>query len=324
MSHTQAEPSPVGAILPVVQRKKHRACLSVPASSARMQAKAVSLPADQVLFDLEDATAPSEKASARGVVIESLRTYDYAANGRVVSVRVNGVDTPWCYRDVVEVVEAVGDRLDSIILPKAERPADVQFVDRLLWQIETSRGWPAGHIGLEVLIESAEGIQRVDEIARAAQRLQALLFGPGDLSASLGLGQLTIGGLEGQYQGDLWHYAQMRLLIAARANRLLALDGPYAVIGDEEGLLRSARRAAALGYDGKWVIHPSQIESVTQAFSPDPASLRRAQGILAAYQQAAQGEGRGAVRFEGEMIDEATRKMAEAVVARARWLGLTA
>jgi citrate lyase subunit beta/citryl-CoA lyase len=305
-----------------MKAKKHRACLSVPASNARMQQKAVELAADQILFDLEDATAPSEKAAARGVVVQSLRTYDYTAGGRVVSVRVNGVDTPWCYGDVVEVVEAVGDRLDSIILPKAERPADVEFLDRLLWQIETSRGWPAGRIGLEVLIESAEGLQRVDEIARAAPRLQALLFGPGDLSASLGLGQLTIGTLQGQYQGDLWHYAQMRLLVAARANGLLALDGPYAVIGDQDGLLRSARRAAALGYDGKWVIHPSQIEPVTQAFSPDPGSLRRAEGILAAYRQATEGEGRGAVRFEGEMIDEANRKMAEAVVARARWLGL--
>src|SRR5919201_3116176 len=165
-------PSPVAGILPVVHRRKHRACLSVPASSARMQAKAVELPADQVLFDLEDATAPSEKAAARAIVVDSVRTYDYAAGGRVVSVRVNGVDTPWCYRDVVEVVEAVGDRLDSVILPKTERPADVEFIDRLLWQIETSRGWPPGRIGLEVLIESAEGLLRVDEIARAAKRLQ--------------------------------------------------------------------------------------------------------------------------------------------------------
>src|ERR671933_474436 len=288
-----------------MKAKKHRACLSVPASSARMQQKAVDLPADQVLFDLEDATAPSEKGAARGIVVQSLQTYDYAASGRVVSVRVNGVDTPWCYRDIVEVVEPVGDHLDSVILPKAERAADVEFVDRLLWQIETSRGWPAGRIGLEVLIESAEGLQRVDEIARAAPRLQALLFGPGDLSASLGLGQLTIGTLQGQYQGDLWHYAQMRLLVAARANGLLALDGPYAVIGDQDGLLRSARRAAALGYDGKWVIHPSQIEVVTEAFSPDPTSLRRAEGILAAYRQATDSQGRGAVRFEGEMIDQA-------------------
>ena len=173
-----------------------------------------------------------------------------------------------------------------------------------------------------MLIESAKGLAQVDEIARAANRLQALLFGPGDLSASLGLGQLTIGALEGQYQGDVWHYAQMRMLVAARANGLLALDGPYAVIGDQDGLQRSARRAAALGYDGKWVIHPSQIEPVTQAFSPDPVSLRRAEGILEAYRQATDSQGRGAVRFEGEMIDEANRKMAEAVVARARWLGL--
>jgi citrate lyase subunit beta/citryl-CoA lyase len=305
-----------------MKAKKHRACLSVPASNARMQQKALELPADQILFDLEDATAPSEKTAARGIVIESLRSNDYAADGRVVSLRVNGVDTPWCYRDVVEVVEAVGDRLDSVILPKAAGGGVGVCVARGVGQSEPRRGGPTGRIGLEVLIESAAGLQRVDEIARAASRLQALLFGPGDLSASLGLGQLTIGTLEGQYQGDLWHYAQMRLLVAARANGLLALDGPYAVIGDQDGLLRSARRTAARGYDGKWVIHPSQIETVTQAFSPDPASLRRAEGILAAYRQAADSQGRGAVRFEGEMIDEANRKMAEAVVARARWLGL--
>ena len=301
--------------------RPHRACLSVPASSARMQAKAATLLADQVLFDLEDATAVSEKASARAIVAESLRTHDYA--GRVVSLRVNGVDTPWCYRDLVEVVEAAGDRLDSVILPKAERAADIAFVDRLLWQIEIARGWPPERIGLEVLIESASGLQHVDEIARAADRLRALIFGPGDLSASLGLGQLTIGVPDDAYQGDLWYYAQMRLLTAARANGLLVIDGPFAAFADLDGLERSARRAAALGYDGKWVIHPTQIETVTRAFTPEPAAFRRAEGILAAYRQAAESEGRGAVRYEGEMIDEATRKMAEAVVARGRWLGLS-
>jgi citrate lyase subunit beta / citryl-CoA lyase len=300
--------------------KPRRTCLSVPGSSARMQAKAATLPADQVLFDLEDATAPSEKEAARAVVVASLNTLDFGS--RVVSLRVNGTDTPWCYRDVVDVVELAGDRIDTVYLPKAESAVDIQFLDRLLSQIELARSWAAGRIGIEVLIESAAGLQRVDEIARSSPRLQALTFGPGDLSASLGLGQLTIGTLDSAYQGDIWHFALMRMLVAARVNGLLAIDGPYAAFNDTAGLEASARRTAALGFDGKWVIHPSQIEPVNRLYSPDPAELARAQGILVAYRQATEAEGRGAVRYEGEMIDEATRKMAEAVVARGRWLGL--
>src|ERR1051326_461577 len=302
--------------------KPHRSCLSVPGSSARMQAKAASLEADQVLFDLEDATAPSEKVGARAVIVESLRALEFGE--RCVSVRVNGTDTPWCYRDIVEVVEAVGDRIDSLILPKAESAADVHFVDRLVGQIELARGWPAGRIGIEVLIESSRGLQAVDAIAAASPRLHALIFGPGDLSASLGLGQLTIGIPDSGYDGDIWHYALVRLLVAARVNGLLAIDGPYAAFADLDGLERSSRRTALLGFDGKWVIHPTQIATVNRVYSPDPATFARAEGILEAYRQATEGEGRGAVRFEGEMIDEATRKMAEAVARRGRWLGLSA
>ncbi len=305
------------------RKKPHRSCLSVPGSSARMQAKAATLAADQVLLDLEDATAPSEKVGARQVIVESLLSLDFGA--RAVAVRVNGVDTQWCYRDVVEVVEPAGDRIDALILPKAESAADIHFVDRLLSEIELARGWPVGRIGLEVLIESPHGVQQVDAIASASPRLQALIFGPGDLSASLGLGQLTIGMHDDSgYGADIWHYALMRLLVAARVNGLLAIDGPFAAFADVEGLERSARRTAALGFDGKWVIHPSQIDTVNRIFSPDPATYARAEGILGAYRQATEGEGRGAVRYEGEMIDEATRKMAEAVAERGRWLGLGA
>jgi citrate lyase subunit beta/citryl-CoA lyase len=285
-----------------------------------MQAKAATLEADQVLFDLEDATAPSEKAGARSIVVDSLKTLDFGR--RAVAVRVNGVDTSWCYRDVVDVVEPAGDHIDTLILPKVESAADVTFLDRLLTQIELAQGWPAGRIGVEVLIESASGVQQVDQIARSSARLEALIFGPGDLSASLGLGQLTIGTLESDYPGDIWHYALMRLLVAARTNGLLAIDGPYAAFADLAGLERSARRTAALGYDGKWVIHPSQIETVNRVYSPDPATYARAEGILAAYREATEGEGRGAVRYEGEMIDEANRKMAESVARRGRWPGL--
>jgi citrate lyase subunit beta/citryl-CoA lyase len=287
-----------------------------------MQAKAATLDADLVLLDLEDATAPSEKPAARAVVVESLKTLDFGR--RAVAVRVNGADTPWCYRDVVDVVEPAGDRIDTLILPKVESAADVAFLDRLLSQIELAQGWPVGRIGVEVLIESAPGLQRVNEIAAASPRLEALIFGPGDLSASLGLGQLTIGTPDTDYPGDVWHYALVRLLVAARTNGLLAIDGPYAAFADLAGLERSARRTATLGFDGKWVIHPTQIDIVNRAFSPDPAVFARAEGILAAYRAATEGEGRGAVRFEGEMIDEATRKMAESVAQRGRWLGLDA
>jgi citrate lyase subunit beta / citryl-CoA lyase len=300
--------------------KPRRTCLSVPGSNARMHARAATLDADHVLLDLEDATAPSEKVGARAIVVDSLRSLDFGK--RTVAVRVNGIDTGWCYRDVVEVVEPAGDRIDTLILPKVDSAADVFFLDRLLAQIERARDWPVGRIGIEVLIESASGLQRVDEIAGSSPRLEALIFGPGDLSASLGLGQLTIGTPDHEYGGDVWHYASMRLLVAARANGLLAIDGPYAAFADVAGLERSARRGAALGFDGKWVIHPSQIETVNRLYSPDAATFARAEGILAAYRQATEGEGRGAVRFEGEMIDEATRKMAESVSRRGRWLGL--
>jgi citrate lyase subunit beta/citryl-CoA lyase len=287
-----------------------------------MQSKAATLDADQVLFDLEDATAPSEKVGARAIIVESLRSLDFGR--RAVAVRVNSTDTSWCYRDVVDVIEPAGDRIDTLILPKVESAADVHFVDRLVGQIELAQGWPQGRIGVEVLIESAAGLQHVDEIAAASGRLEALIFGPGDLSASLGLGQLTIGTPDSSgYGGDIWHYALVRLLVAARVNGLLAIDGPYAAFADLDGLERSARRTATLGFDGKWVIHPSQIETVNRVYAPDAATYARAEGILAAYRQATEGEGRGAVRFEGEMIDEATRKMAEAVARRGRWLGLT-
>lgn len=287
-----------------------------------MQAKSATLDADQVLFDLEDATAPSEKEASRAVVVESLRTLDFGQ--RAIAVRVNGVDTRWCYRDVVEVVEGAGDRLDALIVPKVESAGDVHFLDRLVTQIELAQGWPVGRIGLEVLIESASGLSRVDEIAASSTRLQALIFGPGDLSASLGMDQLTIGTPDSGYPGDVWHFALARILVAARANGLLAIDGPYAAFSDLPGLERSARKTASLGFDGKWVIHPSQISIVNATYSPDAETFRRAEGILDAYRQATEGDGRGALRYEGEMIDEATRKMAEAVARRGRWLGLDA
>ena len=283
-----------------------------------MHAKAATLAADLVLLDLEDATAETEKESARAVVIASLQSLDFGE--RTVAVRVNGVRTRWCYRDIVDVVEARGDRLDTLIVPKIESPDDVLFVDRLLEGIERARGWPLGRIGIQVLIDSARAVQRVDDIAAASPRLRALILGPGDLSASLGFGQLTIGTPDSQYPGDMWHFVFMRLLVAARSNDLLVIDGPYAAFDDVVGLERAAQRTELLGYDGKWVIHPNQIDTVNRIFSPDAETYARAENILQAYRQAADHEGRGAIRFDGEMIDEATRKMAEAIAARGRGL----
>jgi citrate lyase subunit beta/citryl-CoA lyase len=285
-----------------------------------MLAKAATLPADQVLLDLEDAVPSSEKSAARPLIVEGLRTHDFG--GKIVSLRVNAVETPWCYRDVIEVVEAAGGHLHTLVVPKVDGPGEVQFVDRLLSQIELAQGREVGRIGLEAQIESAAGVQQVDEIAKASPRLEALIFGPGDLSADLGLPQLIIGKVVGDYPGDLWHYVSMRILLAARANHLLAIDGPYAVLADTEGLERSARLSASLGFDGKWVVHPGQIETVNRVFTPDPRVYRRAEAIVAAYRQATEQQGRGAVRYEGEMIDEATRRMAEAIARRGRWLGL--
>ncbi|GAC1316878.1 MAG: aldolase/citrate lyase family protein [Chloroflexota bacterium] len=281
-----------------------------------MHAKAVTLPADLVLLDLEDATADSAKESARAVIVASLQSLDFG--DRTVAVRVNGVHTRWCYRDIVDVVEACGDRIDTLIVPKIDSPEDVLFVDRLLEGIERAQGWPLGRIGIQVLIESARAVQRVDDIAASSPRLRALILGPGDLSASLGFGQLTIGSQDSHYPGDMWHFIFMRLLVAARSNNLLVIDGPYAAFDDVVGLERAAQRTAVLGYDGKWVIHPKQIDTVNRIFSPDAETYARAENILAAYRQAADNEGRGAIRFEGEMIDEATRKMAEAIAARGR------
>lgn len=282
-----------------------------------MQAKALALSADQVLLDLEDAVAPSEKAAARLLVVEALRAHDYrGAGGKVVSVRVNAVDTPWCYRDVIEVVEAAGDHLDTLVLPKANNPADVQFLDRLLTQIEQAREWEIGRIGLEPQIESSSGLLQVDAIAAASPRNQALIFGPGDLSASLGLQQLTIGKVEGDRRVAFFDYVFARILVAARAHGLLAIDGPYGVVADLEGLEGTARATADLGFDGKWAIHPDQIETINRLYTPDREAYERARALLDAYRTATEGEGRGAVRFGNEMIDEANRKMAEQVVTR--------
>ncbi len=295
--------------------RARRSCHVVPATSARMLAKAAGLPADEVILDLEDSVAPGAKgAPAREAVVAALAG-GFAAATR--AVRVNAADTPHCHRDLVAVVTGAGAAVDVIVLPKVDAPAHVTFADLLLGALEAELGLPAGGIGLEAQIESARGLAGVEAIAAACPaRLEALVVGPGDLAASLGMPQTTIGAPVPGYPGDGWHYALSRVLVAARAAGLQAVDGPYAAIRDEEGLRASAGRARALGYDGKWSIHPDQIAPLNEVFGVPPADLERARRVLAAHAEAV-ARGSGAASLDGEMIDEATRRMAEALVRRA-------
>jgi citrate lyase subunit beta / citryl-CoA lyase len=301
--------------------RSRRSCLSVPGSSPRFLAKAASLNADQVLLDLEDAVAPDAKEQARAHVAGALEAGSWG--GRVITVRVNGVTTPWAYRDVIEVAERAGRHLDTIVLPKVSGPDQVAWLDLLLGQVEQAAGLPAGRIGIEAQIEDARGLAEVERIAGSTPRLEALIFGPADFMASTGMRSLQIGAQPAGYAGgDAFHYPHMRILVAARAHGLQAIDGPYAAIGDPDGLRTSAVSAAALGYDGKWVIHPGQIETVNAAFSPGQEEYDRAELIIEACEYAASVEGRGAARLDGEMIDEASRKLALVAAARGRAAGL--
>jgi citrate lyase subunit beta / citryl-CoA lyase len=281
--------------------------------------KARGLPVDEVFLDLEDAVAPAEKASSRAQVAAALRAGGWGE--KVRAVRINDARTGWSYRDVVEVVEQAGDCLDVIILPKVTGLRDIGWLDLLLGQVEQAAGWPAGRIGIEAQIEDAAGLAAVDEIAGSSPRLEALVFGPADFMASLGMRSLAVGAQPAGYPGDAFHYAHMRILVAARAHGLQAIDGPFAAIGDEAGLRRTAASAAALGFDGKWVVHPSQVDAVNDEFSPDQAGYDRAELILDAYDYYT-GRGLGAAALDGEMIDEASRKLALVTALRGRAAGL--
>jgi citrate lyase subunit beta/citryl-CoA lyase len=285
-----------------------------------MLAKATSLHADQVFLDLEDAVAPLEKNDeTRRKVADALRGTGWVA--RTKAVRVNAVDTQWCFRDIAYVVEHAGEALDCIMLPKVETAGDVHFADRLLSQLEAELGL-ARPIGLEVQIESPLGLTNIDAIAAASPRVETLIFGPGDFAASAGMPQLTVGAADGDYGGDQWHFVLWRILIAARAHGVQAIDGPYAQIRDPDGFREVARRSRSLGFDGKWALHPDQVELCNEIFTPSSAQFGRASRILEAYADATGGQRLGAVMFEGEMIDEASRKMAEQVVARGTASGL--
>ncbi|GAA1771198.1 aldolase/citrate lyase family protein [Luedemannella helvata] len=285
--------------------------------------KARTLPADQVFLDLEDAVAPLAKEAARGNVVAALREGGW--DDKIRTVRVNDLSTPWTYRDVISVVEGAGEHVDCLVLPKVRDAAQVIFVDTLLTQIEKTLGLPIGGIGLELQIETARGLVEIDAIAAASPRTETLVFGPADFMASLNMPSLAVGELNPDYPGDPFHYVLMRLLVAARSHDLQAIDGPHLQIRDVAGFAASARRSAALGYDGKWVLHPDQIEAANEVYSPTPQAYDRAELILDAYEHATSeaGGATGAVMLGDEMIDEASRKLAQVIAAKGRAAGLT-
>ena len=301
--------------------RPRRSVLAVPGSSPKMLAKAQGLPADEVFLDLEDAVAPDAKVAARRNVVAALTDGDWA--GRTRAVRVNDLSTQWTYRDVLEVVEGAGAHLDAIVLPKVTAPEQVAWLDLTLTQIERTMGYEVGRIGIEPQVEDAAGLIAVDAIA-AGPRVEAVVFGPADFMASVNMRSLVVGEQPPGYDvGDAYHYPLMRILLAARAAGVQAIDGPYLQIHDVAGLRRLAGRSAALGFDGKWVLHPGQIDVVNEVFSPAHEDYDHAELILDAYDFHTRVRQVGAAMLGDEMIDEASRKMALVIAAKGRAAGLT-
>jgi len=305
----------------------HRSELAVPGSNLRAIEKAPSLGADVVFLDLEDAVAPDDKVTARSNVIEALEGQDWSSCS--VSVRINGLDTHWCYRDVIEVIERAGDRVDTVLVPKVGSAEDVGFVATILDQIEQLKGWQPAKIGIHVLIETARGMARVEEISRARpDRLEAMVFGVADYSASVQARTTNIGGANADYGvltdpdergdrafhwGDQWHFGISRMVAACRAEGLRPIDGPFGDYGDPDGYRAAAQRAAALGCEGKWAIHPSQVKIANEVFTPSHVEVERARRILDAMERAAK-EGKGAVSLDGRLIDAASMRMAQNLI----------
>jgi citrate lyase beta subunit len=307
MSHTRYEP---------VASRLQRSTLAVPGSNPAMFPKALDSDADVVFLDLEDAVAPADKEQARRNVIQALLDLDWRGHGKTISVRINGIDTHYMYRDVVDVIEQAGHRLDLVLIPKVGVPADVYLVDALLTQIEAAKKIPH-RIGIEVLIETALGMANVEAIAATRGRLEAMHFGVADYAASCRARTVSIGGLNPDYPGDQWHFGLARMRVACRAYGLRPIDGPFGDFKDPDAFLAAARRAAALGIEGKWAIHPSQIALANEVFTPPDAEVGRARRILEALDEAARA-GRGAAQLDGRMIDAASARMAQNVVDMAK------
>ena len=302
--------------------RPRRSCLAVPGSSPKMLEKAQGLPVDQVFLDLEDSVSPLAKEEARGNVIAALNDGDWSGKTRVV--RVNDWTTRWTYRDVITIVEGAGANLDCIMLPKVQTGEQVVALDMLLTQIEETNGLEVGRLGIEAQIENAKGLVNVDAIAAASPRVEAIIFGPADFMASINMKSLVVGEQPPGYDvGDAYHYILMRILMAARAHDQQAIDGPFLQIKDVDGFRRVAQRSAALGFDGKWVLHPGQIDAANEVYSPTQEDYDHAELILDAYEYYTSEAGgkRGAVMLGDEMIDEASRKMALVIAGKGRAAG---
>ena len=305
----------------------NRSELAVPGSQSKFFEKALNSPADVIFLDLEDAVAPDQKAQARKNIIEALNDLDWSS--KTVSVRINGLDTHWMYRDIVDVVEQAGQFIDLIMVPKVGTSSDVYALDMLITQIETARGFD-NRIGLELIIETALGMQNLAEIAGASTRNESLHFGVADYAASTQARTTNIGGsnpnyviltdpmeneLRQEHWGDMWHYALSKMVVVARANGLRPIDGPFGDYSDAEGYKAAAYRASALGCEGKWAIHPSQIVLANEVMSPSEEEIAKARKIVAAMAKAEE-EGMGAVSLDGKLIDYASIRQAEALISK--------
>jgi citrate lyase subunit beta / citryl-CoA lyase len=307
----------VGSVLRKPARLR-RSCLAVPGSNPRMMERAAERGADQIFLDLEDAVAPEEKKRARAMVVEALNTHDYGDT--VVAVRVNDATTPYMYGDIIELVQGAGGTFDCLMVPKVQDAGQLWFVEHLMNQLEADLGLDTRH-GWEVQIETSTGAVNMTEIARVSDRIETLIFGPGDYAADMGVPQLDVGMLEPAYPGYQWAYIISQIVNTARSVGIDAIDGPYSDYRDADGFRTMAKHAKLLGMDGKWCIHPSQIELANEIFTPTKEQFEYAIGLLTAYGEAI-GAGSGAATYDGKMIDEASRKMAEKLVARGHAAGM--
>jgi citrate lyase subunit beta/citryl-CoA lyase len=300
---------------PTRTQRLQRSYLAVPGSNPSMIDRAIKSAADFVFLDCEDAVAPPEKEQARKNIIQALNDLDWKGAGKSVAVRINGLDTHYMYRDVVDIVEQAGAHLDTILIPKVGVPADVYTVECIVSQIEVAKGLK-NSIGTEALIETPLGMANVEAIASANSRLEAMHFGVADYSAFNKARTVVIGGLNPDYPGDQWHFPLSRMTVACRAYGLRPIDGPFGGIDDPEGYKAAARRGAALGMEGKWAIHPSQIDLANEIYSPTAKEVERAERILVALKEA-EAQGKGAASLDGKMIDAASEKMAKNLLATA-------
>ena len=300
------------SLYPLKKQRLHRSELAVPGSNPTMIDRAIKSAADYVFLDCEDAVAPPDKEQARKNIIQALNDLDWKGSGKTVSVRINGLDTHYCYRDVVDIMEQAGSKLDTILVPKVGVPADLYAIECMMSQIEEAKGIKH-KVGTEALIETPLGMANVEAIASANNRCEAMHFGVADYAAFNKARTVVIGGLNPDYPGDQWHFALSRMTVACRAYGLRPIDSPFGDFSDPAGYTAGAKRAAALGIEGKWAIHPSQIELANAVFSPTAAEIDRAKRIIVALKEA-EAQGKGAASLDGKMIDAASEKMAKNIL----------